>query len=463
MATSRPTVPLGRARRGAAKLSIKPEEALRHWAGLPLEARQHLLHFRDRGIVDRAFAIQEGLRKFEQDCMQKGIVFRNTEGQTVVSLGLSSFAFLPQGSSPLEQVAPDAFFARGALLSNTDDEFAYFAGYLETRLGGFLTGIRPPLRRDLWSGLFAPEPHSWVEFECQALRLVEQAILHSYLEAASAAAAAEAAAASNAGEPPEDAWLALAEELSEPAPAPGKKARRKAARRRVRLAAAASGGECEGKGETEAEANEELVPGDAPSGKETWPSGNIAVEEADPSCLAGGEQEMISPSRKKDRKQVADLLSFGGHSRVNSQSSAWADTVCGSSSGVKSNNSECGSETVESGSDVGDVAVLSMGMDAPPNDTIDVHEIVINAVPELPSTKSAEWISNGCWGDAAEWHLCLPVDLSRPSGNSSCPSHLPASSAGFRAVVKRTFLDVEVASWRTEPLRLRARSVDARF
>lgn len=470
--TSRPPLPLGRARKGLAKLSSKStvarEEALRHWSGLPVEARQKLLHFRDRGVVERAYATQEGLRKFEQDCMQKGIVFRNTEGLTVVSLGLSSFGFLPQASSPSEPVAPEAFFARDGLLGQADKQFAE---YLEGRLGGFLTGCRPPLRRELWPSIFEPAPHSWMEFECQALRLVEQAILQSYLEEASAAAALEAAVASKADEVPEDTWLALAEELSEPAPAPGKKARRKAARRRVRLAAAASGGECEDKGEAEPELEEEAVAEetvaeDVPSGKEAWPSGEAAEEDA---RSQAGEHEVISPSsRKKDRKQVSDVLSFGGHSRVGSQNSAWGDTACGSSSGVKSNYSECGSETVESGSDVGDVAVLSVGMECCPD-----GEAASTVTPEpLPLVMCGEWISNGRYGDAAEWYLCLTSELSERGSSSCCkaedkgllgPLHSSASAVGVRAVVKRTFLDLEVAEKSTGPVRLRSRSVGFAF
>jgi len=433
--SSRPS-PLGRARRGAAKTSVDSAEALRHWTGLALEERQHLLHFNNRQLIDCAFAIQEGLRKFEQDCMQKGIVFKNTEGLTVLSVGLNSFGFLPQASGHPGQPVPEAFVARGPLLSSTDDEFAK---YMDSRLGGFLTGCRPPLRRELWAGIFEPTPHSWVEFECQALRLVEQAILHSYLEAASIATAAEAAVANAANEPPEDDWLALAEELSERVPTPGKKARRKAAKRRVRMAAVVSGGECEDNAAIEVETIQEpaiegCVAEDASSSKEPCLSGSSVVDEADTSGEARGEQESPSPSpRKKERKQVSESLSFGGHSRVDSQS-----TACGSICEVKSNYSECGSDA---GSDMGVLCMVEESF----HDVEAVGKVILEP---LSATMSAEWVSNGGRGNAAEWHLWSPQHL----GNSFL----------FRAVVKNTFLELEVATPWEEPARIRARSVDAR-
>merc|ERR1719440_2768890 len=143
----RAAVPPGRARKNIGKQSIDATAALRHWTALSLEARQELLSFRDRTIVDSAFAIQESLKKFEQDCMQKGITFRNTEGQTVLSLGLASFGFAPEGCGQPGQPAPEAFFAHGPLMGKDVQDFLE---YMEYRLGGFLSGCRPALRQDQW-------------------------------------------------------------------------------------------------------------------------------------------------------------------------------------------------------------------------------------------------------------------------------------------------------------------------
>jgi len=247
--------------------------------------------------------------------------------------------------------------------------------------------------------------------------------------------------------------------LSARAPTLGKKARRKAAQRRVRMAAVASGGECHDEDMIEAEeVQEPIIEGclaeDASSSKEPCLS-RSSVDEADTSGEARSEQESpslgrktnprdrqgnimkchncqsdqhlsrecTSPAgtspRKKERKQVVDSESFGGHSRVASQS-----TACGSSCEVKSNYSECGSEIT--GSDMG---VLSM----------------VDRISTMPTA----WVSNGGRGDAVERHLCSPQHLD--------------NSLFFRAVVKNTFLELEVASSPAEPTRMRTRSVDASY
>merc|ERR1719162_815570 len=201
------------------------------------------------------------------------------------------------------------------------------------------------------------------------------------------------------------------------------------------MAAAASGGECEDKGTIEAEAIqepvvEECVVEDASSSKEPCLSGSSVVDETD----SGGEAWVLvgSPSpRKKERKQVSESLSFGGLRRVDSQS-----TACGSISEVKSNYSECGSET---GSSTTSLDALPPRVSSTSDQ--DVHE-------PLSATMSTEWVSNGGRGNAAEWHLWSP-------------QHLGKSSL-FCAVVKNTFLEIEVATPPEGPARMRAHSADAR-
>jgi hypothetical protein len=443
------------------KHSIDAAEALRHWGALSLEARQELLCFRERSIVDTAFRIQEALKKFEQDCMSKGITFRNHEGQTVLSLGLASFGFSPEATGQAGQPAPEIFFAHGPLMGKDEQ---HFIEYMEYRLGGFLTGCRPVIRQDQWTNLFEPAPNSWVEFESQALRLVEQAILRFFLDAVAASAAAGTPKAKTQHD--DNDWIALAEELEESSsPAsPGKKARRKAARRKVRLAAASGDSPEEGEKSSDGAHQQEKKTNPKkpqPKPKETTSQDEKHKEEdtleddveddvdkasSSTRSTLGANMDAWSTvssrtARRKDRK-VGD--SHPCHRRTASGASTLAESVtetaCGSSCGVKSNISESISDGVPE--DISE-------MDAP-------SEKAMPATP--PSTLDYNtWITNGRLGEAAEWHLCFSSDTDgreerlnsicgyRESVDCAYPD-LPtyATYAGFRAVVKKTFIDIEV-------------------
>lgn len=463
MVPPKASVPTVRARKNSSKQPIDAKGAIRHWAALSVDARNHLLRFRDGQLVDCTFAIQEGLKALEQDCMQKGITFKNTEGQTVLSLGLASFGFSPEGCGQPGQPAPDAFFAHGPLISKNDDEFV---AYMEYRLGGFLSGCRPVLRSELWSNLFDPPPHSWMDFECQALRLVEQAILRSYLDAAAAAAAAEVnSLAATVGK--ED-LEALADELSELPAAPassGKKSRRKAARRKVRLAANAA---CEDEVEEQEAATLGRNNMEEPVllvGEPTTPASLLSERATlddcndDDSAAASGERETWSMAssralRKKERKKQA---AFSNHKRSASESSALTDTACGSSCGVKSCFSECVSEISEGIDDL-DVVLSSreLGLEACNGSDVDK---VVPAAPVSPLPNS--WIRRS---DLLEWHLCdsgNKGDDSRliPDSYRLAAADLPDTSGRLRAIVKNTFIELENATSTTKS-RSRAFSAD---
>jgi hypothetical protein len=161
---------------------IDPSLVAKFWFNFSEEDRLQRLVWKDRTLVERAFAIQEELRRREQECYSKGIAFKNAEGREVMSVSLACFGFQwNEGESAYESgSSPDVFLTHGVLMSLEDQ---HFNSYLEQRLGAAFSGKRPVLTRAQWSTIFETMPNSWNDFELQALKLVEQTILTLYVEA----------------------------------------------------------------------------------------------------------------------------------------------------------------------------------------------------------------------------------------------------------------------------------------
>jgi len=144
-----------------------------YWSALSENERLALLSFKDRAIVDRAYAVQQALYQNELICYRSGIHFLNKDGTPVISMGLQMFRIKWPGGANEGPGAPEALAATREFV-HMEDIFAYI-----TQQMGELFGARPPAggREDWAVAALEPAPHSWNEYERRVLRLIEWALL----------------------------------------------------------------------------------------------------------------------------------------------------------------------------------------------------------------------------------------------------------------------------------------------
>mmetsp|Transcript_38477 Transcript_38477/g.106021 ORF Transcript_38477/g.106021 Transcript_38477/m.106021 type:complete len:330 (+) Transcript_38477:73-1062(+) len=161
-----------------------------HWQALTPDARIDALRFEDKAVVQRIHDHMKALCRAE--CWRSS----NSVDESGEPERLKGFLFeCPQETDCYGQrQRPTAFVAA--------PDFAASDGLIEElrlRLGSELFDGRPALQPRDWKTIVEQRPKSWQGLQCQALRLVELALLRSYQDAVAHKSQSSAKAAESEG------------------------------------------------------------------------------------------------------------------------------------------------------------------------------------------------------------------------------------------------------------------------
>lgn len=406
-----PSRPMVAAGKKALRKHQKPIDALlvkTFWARFSHDDRLRQLVYTDRKLVDRAFAIQEELRRREQECFSKGIAFKNVEGKEVMSISLACFGFQWNENGQENVGSPIAFFAHGALMSLCDEQFF---SYLDQRLGAAFSAKRPMIVREQWCSIFDAMPNTWNDFELLALKLVEQTILWLYFEAEEFAAMHE-----SKDDVIDDSWID--DEVAKPQPTCRKKQPRKSPQNGI----------ANGKSKKSFIKSGEPIR-EASNSVET-DQGQVKLSDVEDSLHDDDLGAWSTVSRKKQPKTFSlDMLS---------PASSEASTTM--SLAMSSNTSDSMSEVCSTDN------VVSNEMPAE-----------LSEVSHLAAERGW-WIQQDVLDGSLEWYFQCPQfkqDVAGLERGDSAPS-----AAFCRAVTRRTFIDCEVISCVSGTARVRSLSAD---
>jgi len=159
----------------SSKETTSAEAVKEHWSNLGVDEKLATLRFQDDALVNELYDIQQSLYASDFECLIHGF-----QGQDHVRLKAGIHFFDVEGVLNDDGVlTPKAFIAHRAFV-----DMENMFGFIEEHLGRrFLHGV-PPLEPSKWSSLLTPRPTSWQGFTRVALKLVELALRRSQQEAA---------------------------------------------------------------------------------------------------------------------------------------------------------------------------------------------------------------------------------------------------------------------------------------
>jgi len=433
-----------------------------HWSKLGANEKLAVLRFQDGELVNQLYDIQQSLYAADFECLIHGF-----QGQDQVRHKAGIRFFDIEGVlDDTGTMIPKAFIAHRTLVEMED-----MFGFLEERLGRRLLQGVPPLEPKKWISLLTPRPTSWLDFTRLALKLVELALRKSQQEAAQKMTQ-ERMETSEQGDIKEPAKSNAASGLSQSAKRKARKKRTKAG-----LAAAAA---TEGCAESAASAsahdlsqtvdtaasdssadkvhiltNKDLNDGPEVVAEKTNLEGMMpdgvtpANEEMKPSCKMSDAELELSVSQSTGQRareaRVASSMNREAQGLGRCMISPDAEQLATS----KDERSRTSSESYDS------EPVLTASQCLRQS----AREARIGAVvtPALIAMTALRASAREAWVSAE-----IRVQESAGRGRVRPPWMLADGSSGenwvdgFRAVIKNTFLDVEVAEPESSALRARS-------
>lgn len=442
--------------------SASIEAVKEHWSTLGVDEKLAVLRFQDGELVNQLYDIQQSLYAADFECLIHGF-----QGQDQVRHKAGIHFFDVEGVLNDNGIMiPKAFIAHRTLV-----EMENMFDFLEERLGRRLLHGVPPLEPKKWISLLTPRPTSWQDFTRLALKLVELALRKSQQETTQKMTQ-ECMETSEQGDIEEPAKSNAASGLSQSAKRKARKKRTKAGLAAAaatedcaELAASASAHDLLQTGVTSASASSadkvhiltNKDPNDGPevvaetkNVEDMMPDGLTPVsEEIKPSCKMSDAELVLSvsqsPRQRARETRVASSMTREVQDLGRCRISPDAETLATS----KDQRSRTSSESYDSEPVL--TASQSLRQSA--------REARIGAVvtPALIAMTALRASAREAWVSAE-----IRVQESASRGRVRPPWMLADGSSGenwvdgFRAVIKNTFLDVEVAEPESSALRARS-------
>jgi len=155
----------------------------RYWQDLAPETKEAVLHFQDHTIAEQLHDAQASLVQSEMLCYRQGVFCRNLMAQAAMAVAIEGFGFSYQTDAEGRRTGPPVAFYAKRTFAVTENLF----NFIDEELGGLLAHGRMFLGRGAWAKtLDATRAGTWRDLLRQILRLMELAIVESYLAAAAA-------------------------------------------------------------------------------------------------------------------------------------------------------------------------------------------------------------------------------------------------------------------------------------
>mmetsp|Transcript_25498 Transcript_25498/g.49997 ORF Transcript_25498/g.49997 Transcript_25498/m.49997 type:complete len:476 (-) Transcript_25498:116-1543(-) len=434
------------------------EAVKEHWSNLGVDEKLAVLRLQDGDLVNELYEIQQSLYAADFECLIHGF-----QGQDQVRHKAGIRFFDVEGMLDDKGImTPKAFIAHRAFVE-MDNMF----DFLEERLGRrFLHGV-PPLQPKQWISLLTPRPTSWLDFTRAALKLVELALRKSQQDAAQKMQQ-ECLEEAKEGDMEEPATSNAPIGMSQSAKRKARKKKAKAGLAAVcaKLQASASSHEllqteitaAGGSSTDQVQILTNQDPNDIPeavaetlNGEGMMPDGVKSVsEESKTSCMVSDAERVLSVSQSRAlwEARIASSVPQEAHGRRRCRISPDAE------------NTEFATPRDERSRTSSDSYDTEPVLTASQSLRQTAREARIGAVvtPALIAAQALRASAREAWV-SAEIRMrekCAGRGRIRPPWMLADGSSGENWVDGFRAVIKNTFLDVEVAEAESSALRARS-------